>query len=89
VRLENAYVRVLEYRSHPGDKEPLHSHRAGVVYYLSDFATRVADASGHATEQTRKSGEVIWRGATTHAAENIGEREGHYLWVELKALVTP
>jgi hypothetical protein len=25
VRLENAYVRVLEYRSHPGDKEALHS----------------------------------------------------------------
>jgi hypothetical protein len=31
VRLENAYVRVLEYRSHPGEKEPMHSHRPGVV----------------------------------------------------------
>ncbi len=29
VRLENAYVRVVEYRSHPGEKEPMHSHRPG------------------------------------------------------------
>jgi len=84
VRLENAYVRVLEYRSHPGDKDPLHSHRPGVVFYLSDFETRVTDVNGQASNQSRKAGEVIWRGATTHAAENIGKTDGHYLWVELK-----
>jgi beta-alanine degradation protein BauB len=88
VRLENAYVRVLEYRSHPGDKEPMHSHRPGAVYYLSDFATRVTDASGRVTEQSRKAGDVVWRGPITHAAENIGKTNGHYLWVELKVPVT-
>jgi hypothetical protein len=52
VRLENTYVRVLEYRS-----------------------------------QSRKAGDVIWRGATTHAAENIWNADGHYLWVEFKVPV--
>jgi hypothetical protein len=28
-------VRVLEYRLKPGEKEPMHSHPAGVVYVLT------------------------------------------------------
>jgi hypothetical protein len=36
VRLENAYVRVLEYHSEPGEKEPMHFHPPGVVYYFSE-----------------------------------------------------
>ena len=87
VRLENDYVRVLEYRSHPGDKEPMHSHRPGVVYYLSDFATRVTDSTGRTTEQNRKPGDLMWRGATSHVAENVGKTDGHYLWIELKVPV--
>jgi len=35
VLLENDQVRVLEYRLKPGEKEPMHSHPAGVVYVLS------------------------------------------------------
>ncbi|PYJ67167.1 MAG: hypothetical protein DME76_15800, partial [Verrucomicrobia bacterium] len=31
VLLENDQVRVLEYRLKPGEKEPTHSHPAGVV----------------------------------------------------------
>lgn len=30
VRLENAYVRVLEYHSKPGEKEAMHLHPPGV-----------------------------------------------------------
>jgi len=47
----------------------------------------VTDSSGQSTEQSRKAGDVIWRGATTHAAENIGNADRHYLWVEFKVPV--
>ena len=88
VRLENGYVRVLEYRSHPGEKEPMHSHRPGVVYYLSDYTVRVTDPTGHVTESSRKEGDVAWRGTTIHAAENVGTSDGHVLSVELKVALT-
>jgi hypothetical protein len=35
VLLENDQVRVLEYRLKAREKEPMHSHPAGVVYVLS------------------------------------------------------
>jgi hypothetical protein len=35
VLVENDQVRVLEYRLKAGEKEPMHSHPAGVVYVLS------------------------------------------------------
>src|SRR5437773_8665371 len=35
VLLENNQVRVLEYRLKAGEKEPMHSHSADVVYVLS------------------------------------------------------
>jgi len=34
VLLKNDQVRVLEYRLKAGEKEPMHSHFAGVVYVL-------------------------------------------------------
>ena len=40
VLLENDEVRVLEYRLKPGQKEPIHSHPAGVVYVLSGAALK-------------------------------------------------
>jgi beta-alanine degradation protein BauB len=84
VRLENAYVRVLEYRSEPGEKEPMHFHPPGVVYYLSDGTMRVTDRQGHAEEHHLNAGEVTWRNKTWHAAENTGKTEVHALAVELK-----
>jgi len=84
VRLENAYVRVLEYRSEPGEKETMHFHPPGVVYYLSDGAMRVTDRQGHTEEHHLNAGEVTWRNKTWHAAENTGKTEVHALAVELK-----
>jgi beta-alanine degradation protein BauB len=84
VRLENAYVRVLEYRSEPGEKEAMHFHPPGVVYSLSDATMVITDREGHTEKHTVKAGEVSWRNKTWHAAENVGTTEIHALAIELK-----
>jgi len=84
VRLENAYVRVLEHRSEPGEKEAMHFHPPGVVYSLSEGRIRVTDRQGHTDEHHLKAGEVTWRNKRWHAAENTGNTEIHALAIELK-----
>jgi quercetin dioxygenase-like cupin family protein len=84
VRFENDRVRVLEYRLKPGQKEPSHSHPPSVVFYLSDATFRSTGADGKATESQVTNGQVLWREATTHDAENVGTTEGHAYAVELK-----
>jgi len=84
VRLENAYVRVLEYHSEPGEKEVMHFHPPGVVYSLSEGTSLVTDRQGHTEEHHLRAGEVTWRNKTWHAAENTGKTEIHALALELK-----
>ena len=87
VLFENDQVRVLEFRLRPGEKEPMHSHPAGVVRYLSDatFLTTLPD--GTISEGSVKKGDVQWREFTRHAAENIGTTEALVFAVELKNAV--
>jgi len=84
VVFENDQVRVLEYRLRPGEKEPMHSHPAGVVRYLSDatFLTTLPD--GSVSEGSVQKGDVQWREFTIHAAENIGTTEALAFAIELK-----
>lgn len=88
IRLENKYVRVLEYHNSPGEKEPMHSHPPGVVYFLTDYTARTTDPTGGVTEFSRKSGDVVWRDSTAHALENIGTTEGRVLLIEFKIPLT-
>src|SRR5882762_11247065 len=67
VLLENEQVRVLEYRLKPGEKEPIHSHPAGVVYVLSGATLKFSYPDGRTEERTAATGETIWRDPTTHA----------------------
>ena len=46
ILLENDQVRVLEYRVKPGDKEPMHSHPAGVVYVFTDGRAKTTTPDG-------------------------------------------
>jgi quercetin dioxygenase-like cupin family protein len=84
VAVDNEYVRVLEYRLKPGQKEPMHSHPCGVVYTLSGAKLRTTSADGKVTESEATAGAIIWRDPTTHAAENIGRTEARALAIELK-----
>ena len=84
VRLDNARVRVLEFRMKPGQKEVMHSHPAGIVYALADATVRTYLPDGTSVAYPSKKGDVIWREAVTHSGENVGSTEAHYLAVELK-----
>lgn len=84
VRFENDRVRVLEYRLKPGGKEPMHSHPPGVVFTLADADVKTTLPNGTVVAYPAHVGDVLWRDAVTHAAENVGTTEAHYYAVELK-----
>lgn len=83
-KLNNAHVQVFEYHSKPGDKEPMHSHRAKVVYVIQGGKERFTLPDGKTEEKEFKTGDVIWREASKHSVENIGTTEMRALIVELK-----
>jgi quercetin dioxygenase-like cupin family protein len=84
VLLENDRVRVLEYRLKPGEKEPMHSHSAGVVYVLSGAKLKCSYPDGRTEEKAAATGETIWREPTTHAVANVSDAEAHAIAIDLK-----
>ena len=84
VPVDNEYVRVLEYRIKPGQKEPMHSHPCGVVYYLTGAKWRVTSGDGTTTEGESVAGEIAWRDPSSHAVENIGKTEARAIGIEIK-----
>jgi len=84
VLLENDRVRVLEFRSKPGEKIGMHSHPDYFIYNFTAGKTRFTSADGKTTERESKAGGVVWRDAETHASEYMGTGEAHALLVELK-----
>jgi hypothetical protein len=84
VKLDNAKVRVLEYRSKPGDKEAMHAHPASVVIAESACRLRYTSTDGKVTEVDVKAGEAQWRDPFSHSVENIGTTECHSILVEIK-----
>ncbi|HKS09261.1 MAG TPA: cupin domain-containing protein [Pyrinomonadaceae bacterium] len=84
LKLENARVRVLEATLKPGDKEKTHSHPAYVIYVIEGGRVRTHGADGSVVEADFKTGDVIYREAVTHWAENIGKTTIRLELVELK-----
>ena len=84
LRLENSRVRVLEATLKPGAKEKTHSHPAYVIYVIEGGRVRTHGADGTFTEADFKTGDVIYREAVTHWAENIGKTTIRLQLVELK-----
>jgi len=89
VLLENDRVRVLDVRSEPGHKVPMHSHPANVVYALTDYKIRFTYPDGRTEVREGKAGQVRWNEAVTHSGENVGTTEFHLVQVELKGPATP
>ncbi|HSP61626.1 MAG TPA: DUF4440 domain-containing protein [Pyrinomonadaceae bacterium] len=85
VLLENDQVRVLDYRLKAGEKEPIHSHPAGVVYVLSGAKVKLIYPDGRSVERPAATGETFWREPTTHAVENVGDTEAHAIAIDLKS----
>jgi quercetin dioxygenase-like cupin family protein len=81
---ENDQVRVLEYRLKAREKEPMHSHPAGVVYVLGGAKLKFSYPDGRTEERGAATGETIWRDPTTHAVENVGDTEAHAIAIDVK-----
>jgi len=75
---------MLDVRVKPGEKVPMHSHPANVVYFLSDSKVKFTYPDGRTEEREGKVGQAGWSEAVTHAAENVGTTELHVLNIELK-----
>ena len=84
VPIENAQVRVLRTILEPGLKGPMHEHMHYVVVYLSDLHTNQTLTNGTIVDNLRKRGEVGWREAVKHQAENVGDKRAEEIQIEIK-----
>lgn len=84
VVLENDRVRVLEVTLKPGEKVPMHSHPANVIYPLNAAKARFTLPDGKSIEVALEPGAVAWHEPETHSSENIGKTEARVLVIELK-----
>jgi quercetin dioxygenase-like cupin family protein len=87
LKFENDRVRVLESVLKPGAKENTHSHPRYVTYVI-DAGTVRNHRDGKTSDYSFKKGEVLYRDALTHWAENIGRTAPHVIMFELKNLDT-
>jgi quercetin dioxygenase-like cupin family protein len=85
VLLENERVRVLDFRSKPGDKTPMHSHPDYLVYDVQPGTITITFPDGKTrTDRGEEPGDVNFLEGRTHATENTGTTEAHAVIVELK-----
>jgi len=84
VLVDNDQARVLEFRLKPGEKEPMHSHPAGFVYFFGEGKIKITYPDGRTEESAITPGETFWRKPVTHAGENTGNTEIHAIALELK-----
>ncbi|MCL4746192.1 MAG: hypothetical protein KJZ83_12365 [Burkholderiaceae bacterium] len=87
VILENAQVRVLEYKDMPNVKTHQHSHPAFVLYALTPFKRKIHLPDGKVLMREFKAGDVMYSPAQTHIGENVGNTPTHVIMVELKTPV--
>ena len=89
VVFENDQVRVLRSTAGPHEKIAMHEHPATVVVWLTDGNGRFTLA-GNKTRDTRsKAGDATWAPAEKHAYENLSDKAGENILVELKAKPAP
>ncbi len=84
VLLDNACVRVLEYRDQPGESTQQHRHPAFVLYAVQPFERVIHLPDGRNINRKFAAGEVIWSPAQMHIGENSGATPTHALIVESK-----
>lgn len=84
VVLDNAQVRVLEYRDLPGEKTHEHRHPAFVLYAVVPFQRKIQLPDGKSMLRTFKAGDVMYSDAQTHIGENVGNTPTHVILIEMK-----
>ncbi len=82
VLLDNDKVRVLDFQLKAGDKVPMHSHPASILYTIAPGKTKTTFPDSKSMETEFKAGEARWSEPVTHANEAITSL--HVLVIELK-----
>lgn len=82
VLLDNAKVRVIEFRAKAGDKIPMHSHPAHVAYGLIQSKAVFTFPDGKTREAALQAGQSVYSEAVTHAQEHT--TDAYVIIVELK-----
>ena len=88
VEIDNSQVRVVRRYHAPHEKVPMHSHKDGVVIYLTELREISTEADGTSRRITRHAGDVIWSPAHTHALENLADTPIEVVEIELKSAPT-
>jgi len=82
VLAEDANTRVLRYAAKAGDRSPMHSHPASVVYVIKGGRVKITSPDGRVIVTTVKAGTASLRPPVTHADEALDDVE--MILVELK-----
>jgi len=75
VLAEDRDVRVLRYAPKKGDRTPMHSHPASVLYVIKGGRIKTTLPDGTSTTSTLKAGSVLLRPPVTHADEALDDVE--------------
>src|SRR5512141_2482986 len=84
VEIDNDQVRVLRHTGGANAKDPMHSHPANVVIYLTDADYKTTSADGKTAENHRKRGQAAWNEAVKHSRENLSDKPCEIMQIELK-----
>ena len=85
VLLENEYVRVLEIRMEPGERDDWHGHPPSAGYVLSAGTIRTYASDGTFKDVVARPGMAGAHPAIPqHRMENVGSTEVHILFAERK-----
>jgi beta-alanine degradation protein BauB len=79
---EDANTRVLRYATRAGDKTPMHSHPASVIYVIKGGRVKTTLPDGSVTIAALKTGTASIRPPVTHADEALDDVE--MILVEIK-----
>lgn len=84
VAFENEYVRVLHWTVSPHEKTSMHEHPALVSVSLSASKTRFTSPDGRTRDVESKAGQATWSEPEKHSSEDLGDKKGDIIQVELK-----
>lgn len=82
VLFENDKTRVVDVQFKAGEKLPMHSHPAYILYSFNDAKVKTTLGDGKVTETEFKAGEARWSDKVTHSNEAI--TDVHVLVIEIK-----
>src|SRR2546430_16795145 len=88
VEIDNPQVRVVRRYHAPHEKVPMHSHKDGVVVYLTELREISTESDGRSRHIARHAGDVIWSPAHTHSLENLADTPIEVIEIELKSVTS-